>query len=193
MALVYLSSSASDSSDDEDIINFVVNLGGIRKNPRLQIRRNHLEYWDDQEFYIRFRLSKNTVVLLLEEIRENIQHNTNWNHALTPMEMILATLRFFASGSFLIVVGDFCGVHKSTISKVVFKVARALANLRGRYIKFPATEEEKTYAQQQFYQIARFPRVLGALDCTHIKIKSPGKYLFPLNIFLRNICYFRWK
>jgi hypothetical protein len=58
MALVYLSSSASDFSDDEDIINFVVNLGRIRKNPRLQIRRNHLEYWDDQEFYIRFRLSK---------------------------------------------------------------------------------------------------------------------------------------
>jgi hypothetical protein len=54
----------------------VVNLGRIRKNPRLQIRRNHLEYWNDEEFYIRFT-SKNTVVLLLEEIRENIQHNTN--------------------------------------------------------------------------------------------------------------------
>jgi hypothetical protein len=58
---------------------FVVNLGRIRKNSRLQIRRNHLEYWNDEELYIRFRLSKNTVVLLLEEIRGNIQHNTNWS------------------------------------------------------------------------------------------------------------------
>jgi hypothetical protein len=33
-------------------------LGRIRKNPRLQIRRNHLEYWNNDEFYIRFRLSK---------------------------------------------------------------------------------------------------------------------------------------
>jgi hypothetical protein len=57
----------------------VVDLAGIRKNPRLQDGRNHLECWNDEEFYIRFRLSKNTVVLLLEEVREGIQHNTNWS------------------------------------------------------------------------------------------------------------------
>ncbi|KAJ3663949.1 hypothetical protein Zmor_008162 [Zophobas morio] len=49
-----------------------------------------------------------------------------------------------------------------------------------------------TTVQQGFYQLARFPQVVGALDCTHIKIKSPGgenaeiyrnrKNFFSLNV-----------
>jgi hypothetical protein len=38
------------------------------------------------------------------------------------MEMLLITLRFFAIGSFLIVIGDYAGIHKSTAGKVVHKV-----------------------------------------------------------------------
>ncbi|KAJ3665473.1 hypothetical protein Zmor_000966 [Zophobas morio] len=106
--------------------------------------------------------------------------------------MLLITLRFFATGSFLIVIGDFGGVHKSTVGKAINRVTRAIANLREEYIKFPQTEEEISIVQQGFYQLARFPRVVGALDCTHIKIKSPGgenaeiyrnrKNFFSLNV-----------
>lgn len=45
------------------------------------------------------------------------------NHALTSMEMLLITLRFFATGSFLIVIGDFGGVHKSTVGKAINRVS----------------------------------------------------------------------
>ncbi|XP_031358099.1 putative nuclease HARBI1 [Photinus pyralis] len=36
------------------------------------------------------------------------------------------------------------------------------------------TAEEQNLAISGFYQIAGFPGVLGAIDCTHIKIQSPG-------------------
>jgi hypothetical protein len=96
----------------------VVNLGRIRKNPRLQIRRNHLEYWNDEEFYIRFT-SKNTVVLLLEEIRENIQHNTNspclkssFSPSHTRFKLVHFSFNTFASRLMLSIV---CELNETAI------------------------------------------------------------------------------
>jgi hypothetical protein len=57
-------------------------------------------------------------------------------------------------------------------------VTQAIADLRLQYIKFPVTEQEQSAVKQMFYSIARFPRVVGALGCTHVKIKSPGKVIF---------------
>ena len=61
--------------------------------------------------------------------------------------------------------------------------------MREEYIKFPQTGEEISIVQQGFYQLARFPRVVGALDCTHIKIKSPGmliRYFVLTDISIEN-------
>lgn len=74
----------------------------------------------------------------------------------------------------MIAVGDFAGVHKSTTSKVVHKVSSAIARLRSRYVKFPQSEAEVNEVRQGFFNIARFPRCVGAIDCTHVKIQSPG-------------------
>lgn len=89
-------------------------------------------------------------------------------------EQVLVTLRYFATGSILQAVGDFHGFHKSTTSKIIRRVSRAIARLREEKIKMPTTIEECQNTIQGFYQRSRFPRVIGALDCTHIKIQSPG-------------------
>ncbi|KAJ8972770.1 hypothetical protein NQ314_000038 [Rhamnusium bicolor] len=39
------------------------------------------------------------------------------NTALTPVEMVLVTLRFLATGSILQIIGDFNGIDKSTASQ----------------------------------------------------------------------------
>lgn len=88
--------------------------------------------------------------------------------------MVFLTLRFLATGCFLQVTGDFCGVDKSTASRVVHKVTRAIANLKRNFIKMPSSEEELLATRQGFYDIARFPKCIGAVDCTHIKVQSPG-------------------
>lgn len=56
-----------------------------------------------------------------------------------------------------------------------FRVTDAIARLYPEFIFMPTTEEEQRQAAMEFYQMARFPRVIGAIDCTHVRIKSPGK------------------
>lgn len=65
-------------------------------------------------------------------------------------------------------------VSKSTACQIVKKCTFAIAALSGNFIKMPDTPEQITQSQLEFYQIARLPRVIGSLDCTHITIQSPG-------------------
>lgn len=74
----------------------------------------------------------------------------------------------------LISVGDFSGVCKSTVCIIVQKVSYAIASLHKDFIKMPLTEEELIEGSLAFYNIAKFPRTIGAVDCTHIRIQSPG-------------------
>lgn len=96
------------------------------------------------------------------------------NHALTPDDMVFVTLRFIASGCFLQNVGDMQGIDKSTASRVVAKVLRCIAIHFKHLISLPETQEDKRVVQQGFYNIARFPKCVGSIDCTHVKIISPG-------------------
>lgn len=40
-------------------------------------------------------------------------------------------------------------------------------------MSLPRTPEERMESKVQFYKMARFPKVIGAIDCTHIKLLSP--------------------
>ncbi|KAI5716463.1 hypothetical protein M8J76_006807 [Diaphorina citri] len=99
--------------------------------------------------------------------------NKHMNDALTAVEKVLLTLRFFATGNFLITCGDFSGIHKSTACKTVATVAKAIAELRPQYIRMPDGEEALS-VKNKFYDIGKFPRVVGVIDCTHVRIQSPG-------------------
>jgi hypothetical protein len=97
-------------------------------------------------------------------------------HALSAEEMMLATLSFLPTGSFLRVIVDLSGLDKSTISRTGWKIIKAIARLRQEFICMPGNEEEVIEVKQGFYTIARFPNCncIGAFDCTHVKILSPG-------------------
>lgn len=90
------------------------------------------------------------------------------------MQQLLIALRFYATGSMLTVVGDFGGVSKTTACNIIAKVTESIAALRRMFIYIPSDVDSMREIQQGFYNIARFPRVIGAIDCTHIKIQSPG-------------------
>jgi hypothetical protein len=94
------------------------------------------------------------------------------------MLQILITLRFYATGSFQIAVGDFGGIHRTTAGKIIKRVTIAIAKLKPQVIKFPTDERGWMEIQKDFYNIARFPCVVGAIDCTHIRMQSPGMYIF---------------
>lgn len=87
-------------------------------------------------------------------------------------------LRFYATGRFQITVGDFCGVHKSTVCKNLKKVTEYIASLGPRYIYMPRNQAECIQAASEFYNIAKFPNVVGTIDGTHIRMQNPGKLRF---------------
>ncbi|KAG5879956.1 hypothetical protein JTB14_024549 [Gonioctena quinquepunctata] len=102
------------------------------------------------------------------------------------MNQLLIFLRLCATGSHLSCIGDFGGVHLSTVPRITKRVGRALAGLNRRFIRMPETAEEINKTQLEFYEKARFPRVIGAVDGTHIKIQSPE--VVVATAVLQNIC-----
>lgn len=98
------------------------------------------------------------------------------------MNQLLCTLRYFATGSQLTACGDVIGAHESTACRIVHRITHAIASLYSEFIIMPVTVTEQNEVAAKFYNIAKFPRVIGAIDCTHIKILSPGIPMFHKNI-----------
>lgn len=65
------------------------------------------------------------------------------------------------------------GYSQASVSVVIKEVSELLAKNAKNWIKFPSTQNIHD-TKQQFYLINQFPGVIGAIDCTHIPIKSPG-------------------
>ncbi|KAF9813298.1 hypothetical protein SFRURICE_015780, partial [Spodoptera frugiperda] len=70
--------------------------------------------------------------------------------------------------------GDVMNVCQQSVSRIIAQVSTLLANKMKDFVKFPSTESEISTVKQTFYEIAHFPGVIGCIDCTHIKIRSPG-------------------
>lgn len=85
-------------------------------------------------------------------------------------------LRYIATGSFLLTVADFAGVSESSACRYVHQVCRAIARQRPKFISFPTNDIDIRAVVSGFYNRSKFPTVIGAVDCTHIKIQSPGSH-----------------
>nr|CAI5851842.1 unnamed protein product [Callosobruchus analis] len=151
-------------TDDEDFVEAIEILRNARRRrKKYRDRIDHFLVWNDDEFIRRFRLSKQRFIV------------NQMNHALTAEQMVLVILRYYATGNFLKTVGDSVGIDKATASRIVWKVTRAIAGLYHQFIKLPRTPPEFKGISQEFYTVARFPKCIGALDCTHVIIISPGR------------------
>ncbi|XP_018314287.1 putative nuclease HARBI1 isoform X3 [Mycetomoellerius zeteki] len=165
---VFLYGDDNENSSDEEI-HIIVR----RKRYTVRPRPDLFNEYDNIEFVRRFRLHKRTVQMILNLIEETIRSRTDRNHAVSPLHQLLLTLRFYATGTFQDTIADFGGIHKSTMCRIIKKVTTAIASLRPQYINFPNTNQSLRQTKEKFYNIACFPRVVGAIDGTHIKILSP--------------------
>ncbi|XP_028156430.1 putative nuclease HARBI1 isoform X1 [Ostrinia furnacalis] len=159
-------------------LGILENLEDIETRPRrprvFQVRRNYYEEFDEEAFKIRFRLSKPSALNILQLIENKLEFPNDKNNSLSPVNQLLLTLRYYATGCHQLTMGDFSGVSRPTANRVIHRVTAAIASLSRDYIKFPQTDTDIRKTQIEFYNIAKFPKVIGALDCTHIKIISPG-------------------
>ncbi|XP_049816574.1 putative nuclease HARBI1 [Schistocerca nitens] len=89
------------------------------------------------------------------------------------MNSLLITLRAYATGAFNILIGDNSSVNHTTAQRIISDVSDIIASMSPRFIKFPTREVVRSL-MYDFSQLDRFTGVLGTLDCTHIRIQSPG-------------------
>ncbi|PZC80771.1 hypothetical protein B5X24_HaOG213995 [Helicoverpa armigera] len=87
-------------------------------------------------------------------------------------QQLLGTLTFYVTNSTQMLIGDICGWSIPTANKIIHRVSATIAALHKEYIHFPTTQQEMRKEQDNFYQIARFPRVI---DGWHTK--NYHKYL----------------
>ena len=147
----------------------------IQRLPRVFKRHLPWEGFLEEELVKRYRFGRDSLLFLARLIEDEVRPIAKRNHSVSTEEQLVVALRFYASGSFLQVIGDTHGYDKATVSRIVRRVSLALANKHQLWIKFPTTMEDKHAVRAGMYQIAGFPCVIGCIDCTHIRIQAPSQ------------------
>ena len=143
-----------------------------RRNSRIQHLRdrfNRFEEYHNKDFRLRFRLREDSVIDLVKILENDLQHQTRRGLSLTPMQQVLIALRFYSTGTFQRAIGDLFGVSTFAACTTIHKVSKAIAKQRAQFLSFP---ENLADTKRKFYDVAHFPGVIGAIDCTHIRIMS---------------------
>ncbi|XP_018574896.2 putative nuclease HARBI1 [Anoplophora glabripennis] len=125
-------------------------------------------------FKNRYRMRKETARFIIQLVEEELGNFEN-NRGL-PINtdiQVLATLRYLAKGAYGTEIADHHGISQPSLSKIAKRVVVAIARHRERFISFPDYDEQQSI-KADFYRIAGCPRIVGAIDCTHINIKNPG-------------------
>ena len=90
-------------------------------------RENPLNHLSDEKLLQEYRFDRRARFDMTNKLDGDLDHVTHRNHSLPAVLQLLIALRFFATGSFQTVVGDIFHVHKSSVSRVVLRVAGALS------------------------------------------------------------------
>ncbi|XP_030748939.1 putative nuclease HARBI1 [Sitophilus oryzae] len=87
--------------------------------------------------------------------------------------------------------GDLRGISQQSVSLRIRMISKEICRLLPEYIQHPGLEQKRRNVRL-FQAIAGFPGVAACIDCTHIKIVSPGgdnaevfrnrKGIFSLNV-----------
>lgn len=149
-----------------------------------------MDKWNDLDFFIRFRMSKATFQFVLQLISPALQYRQPRSRYVTPEEQLLITLRFLAGGEMHLT--EIVRVRQQSVNRVLQRVCDAFIEQLHTFIKMPQTNTECQKAAAEFYRIAGFPRTIGAIDCTHVKIRSPGEHLVRLCVLWSVIFALHW-
>lgn len=151
-------------------------LVNIQRPRKFNDRINPLDFFDDIDFLARYRISKATFRDVLGQISPGLERNTVRSKAMSPVDQFSAALRYYASGTFQIVVGDVCGLSQSSVCRSVSAVSEQLDLLWDTHVYFPRDFVEIQELKQDFYTLSRFPHVIGCIDGTHIPILRPTEF-----------------
>lgn len=147
----------------------------LRKKRTFKEREILSDEMDDDYIISRYRLDRDLILRVCELVRLDVEKKTKRNHALSVSSQVLTELRYYATGSFFSLLGDSQGMSRMTVSRVISDISTSIANHADDFIKCPNTNAEKISVMQKYYDLSKFPNVLGCIDGTHVPIKTPCK------------------
>ncbi|KAF9417932.1 hypothetical protein HW555_005077 [Spodoptera exigua] len=146
----------------------------VRRVKMYKIRKNPLEELQENEFKSKYRFSRSTAVFIIDMIKNDLAGNARGGF-IPPYLKVLAAIRIWARGEIQDDAGDLSGMSQSTISLVCKQVALAILAQRSQWIKMPQTDAEQNKVIVDFHTLCAFRQVIGAIDCTHIRIPKVGR------------------
>ncbi|XP_046360526.1 putative nuclease HARBI1 [Haliotis rufescens] len=151
----------------------IVEEKATRSRPRVfRDRTRILDTLDDDSIIRRYRLPRHAIFKLIDLLKPYLASETERSHALSPETQVLIALRFYSKGSFFTELADLHGVSQSTVSRVFTRTNEAIVK-QLKLISFPKATSDQRVTKEAFYNISRFPKVLGCIDGTLIPIMRP--------------------
>ncbi|XP_066599922.1 putative nuclease HARBI1 [Prorops nasuta] len=147
-----------------------------QRRQRIRILLQRCDYFvtlNNNAFRARFRLTKPQFLRVLRQIEPKLR-NRQRSDSISLSVKLQAALRFYATGSFLMVIADFNGISKISAHRIVHEVSEVISELLPRYIKLPAINHEIINTSKNNFMISGMVRVIGAIDCVHVRIRSYG-------------------
>ena len=155
----------------------------LRRERVFRARGNPFEHLSDVSMYENYRFTRLGCMNIINMLEAYLEHPTQRSHALPASLQVFVALRFYASGLLRDAKDAFIHpVSKATSSRVVRRVTLVLCHLKNQKIRFPTTPAAVQQTQRDFFAVAGFPRVIGAIDGTLVGIHGcnygPDEYIY---------------
>ncbi|VEN44027.1 unnamed protein product [Callosobruchus maculatus] len=173
---VLFSSTESDSDDDEMLVLEIETQrrGPLIKRPRIEhfVERTVPGY-SSEEFKSHFRMYPETFEFVLSLVGPLLSTTGANSRPQTPAktQLLLALWLMATPDSYRSACTKF-NVGKATCVRSLRRVCRALHGLAPKFITWPEGQRA-TDVMIKFEQASGFPKVMGAIDGTHIEITKP--------------------
>ncbi|XP_022819358.1 putative nuclease HARBI1 [Spodoptera litura] len=132
-----------------------------------------MEELQDHEFKSKYRFSRATASFIIDMVKNSLAGDARGGF-IPPYLKVLTAIRTWARGEIQDDAGDLSGMSQPTVSLVCKQVALAIVSHRAQWIKMPRTDNEQNKVIAEFYSLCGFRQVIGAIDCTHIRIPKVG-------------------
>ncbi|XP_019699512.2 protein ALP1-like [Harpegnathos saltator] len=145
------------------------------KRHRVEDYLHVVDSWTDLEFKEHLRIKRNLAIRLIDELHES-GFIPSHSFGVRPIEAKLSFLIFLwhlANTESLRTISDRFDVSISSVFRVIRRVTAWILIKLDDVIKWPEGQHV-AYVCHQFYAKRGIPNIMGAIDCTQIKIEKPN-------------------
>ena len=133
--------------------------------------------YSDKRFQNTFRVSKRTFLIILSQIRTELEKNGLTEDPVSPECRLGICLYRLGRGDYYYTISELTGLGVSTVCDIVIEVCNAIVkNLWNSAVhsKFPVSEEQFKECMEAMDQEWQFPVAFAAIDKCHLPIKCPS-------------------